>query len=50
MEHFSGEYELLKTTVYSQMEKRAESVIHAGSTEHQLHSGFRADTEARRQK
>lgn len=52
MEHFYGEYELLKNTVYSQMEKRAESVIHAGSTEqplHQLHSGFRADTEARRE-
>lgn len=51
-EHFYGEYELLKNTVYSQMGKRAESVIHAGSTEqplHQLHSGFRADTEACRE-
>lgn len=52
MEHFYGEYELLKNTVYLQMEKRAESVIHAGSTEQPLHqprSGFTADAEARRQ-
>lgn len=51
-EHFYGEYELLKNTVYLQMEKRAESVIHAGSTEQPLHqprSGFTADAEARRQ-
>lgn len=49
MEHFYGEYELFENTVYSQMEKRAESVIHARSAEqplHQLHSGLKADTEA----
>lgn len=49
MEHFYGEYELFENTVYSQTEKRAESVIHARSAEqplHQLHSGLKADTEA----
>lgn len=49
-EHFYGEYELFENTVHSQMEKRAESVIHARSAEqplHQLHSGFKADTEAK---